>query len=74
MEDKVKRATYEDSVTKFITEKLRREEELEELEEKRREIEEEIEEKRERYTKFVNDFLFKDSDIRAEIKFDGMEY
>lgn len=71
MEDKIKRVTEKDKVTEFLEEKTKREEELKELKTKKVCLEEEIEIMEESYTRFVNNFLFKDSDIKAKINFDG---
>lgn len=56
-------------ITDFLRDKEQKEEKLKELEEELARIEIAIEEHKENYERFINNYLFKDSDIKVKIDF-----
>lgn len=56
-------------ITEFLKDKIEKEEKLKELEEELARIEIAIEEHKEDYERFINNFLFSDSDIKVKIDF-----
>ena len=56
-------------ITEFLKDKMEKEEKLKELEEELARIEIAIEEHKEDYERFINNFLFSDSDIKVKIDF-----
>lgn len=61
------------TIIEFLEDKIKKEEELKELEERRDRLVNEIEKKREDYSEFVNRFLFRESNIEAKLDFTNME-
>jgi uncharacterized coiled-coil DUF342 family protein len=61
------------TIVEFMEDKEKMEDEIKELRKQRDELSEKIEEKEEKYTEFVNAFLFRGSKLEAKIDFSEME-